>query len=109
MMPPTAAKSGSIHLLYRFCLLRILLVGILLCNTVTVPLINAKRFKVSPDGLTGYALSEALSLAGPGDTVYLNDGTYDEPLVTVGGGSQGDPLKIVGERAAVISGELDGR
>lgn len=47
--------------------------------------------------------------AGAGDTVVLADGEYDEPIVTVVGGEEGNPLTITGGRGAVINGEYDGK
>eukprot|EP00903_Cladosiphon_okamuranus_P015283 g14123.t1 len=47
--------------------------------------------------------------AGPGDTVVLGDGEYDEAIVTVQGGEEGNPLMITGGRGAVVSARYDGK
>eukprot|EP00752_Nemacystus_decipiens_P016996 g15219.t1 len=71
-------------------------------------LAEAKIFDASPDG-TPYSIGSALAEAGPGDTVVLADGEYDEAIVTVQGGERGNPLTITGGRSAVINAEYHGR
>lgn len=81
-----------------------LLCGFLL---LSIPGSQAATYDVTPDGgsdSTPYSLASALQKAGPGDTISLSDGTYKEALVTVQGGEEGSPLKIVGGRGAEING-----
>ncbi|CAM9741543.1 unnamed protein product, partial [Sphacelaria rigidula] len=59
-------------------------------------------YNVSPEG-EPYSLTEAVALAGPGDTISLADGTYREPIVTRVAGEDGNPLVFEGGRGAVIS------
>lgn len=70
---------------------------------------RAKVYDVSPEG-EPYSLTAALEDAGPGDTISLADGTYDEPIVTMAAGEEDSPLVIKGSRDAVItafSGDKD--
>ena len=46
-----------------------------------------------------------MELAGAGDTVYLEDGIYEEHLQSVNAGTEGNPIKIVGGRGAVINAD----
>ena len=46
----------------------------------------------------------ALRMALPGTTVHLADGRYDQDVITVRDGTPSQPIRIVGEPAAVISG-----
>lgn len=84
-------------------------------STATLPLLamaaslllplaaTANIFEVSPEG-SPYSIVDALAEAGPGDTLSLADGIYDEPIVTVAGGAEGSPLLIEGGRGAVVNG-----
>lgn len=47
-------------------------------------------------------------LAEAGDTVYLGDGIYEEQLQSVNAGTEGNPIKIVGDRGAVINADPTG-
>lgn len=105
-------SSASAELLSfgrRVVALGLMFIIIFLSDTFTVAPIttNAETYTVTPEG--NLSLSEALSLAGAGDIIFLTDGKYTEPIVTVGGGEEGNPLKIVGTRAAVISGQFRNR
>lgn len=70
--------------------------------------VNAATYDVTPDG-SPYSIAEAIEAAGPGDTISLGDGTYDEPIVTVRDGTEGSPIVIVGSDRAIINDDVDGR
>lgn len=75
-----------------------------LAATLLLPLTaNATVYKASTNG-SPYSIATALAEAGPGDTISLADGTYDEPIVSVAGGEKGSPILITGGRDAVIQG-----
>lgn len=63
---------------------------------------KAAVYDVSPDG-TPMSLTEALNVAGAGDTIALGDGIYREPIVTMNAGEEGNPLVIEGGKGAVIN------
>eukprot|EP00903_Cladosiphon_okamuranus_P016219 g14966.t1 len=63
---------------------------------------NARVYDVSPDGVP-MSLTDALEVAGAGDTISLGDGVYREPIVTMHAGEDGNPLVIEGGRGAVIN------
>lgn len=58
---------------------------------------------------SGTELTDALSRAQPGDTVRLEDGTYDSAVVTVRSGKSGEPITIVGSEKAIIKGQKSSR
>lgn len=70
--------------------------------------VNAATYDVTPDG-SPYSIAEAIEAAGPGDTISLGDGTYDEPIVTVRDGTEGNPIVIMGSDRAIINDDFDGR
>lgn len=74
----------------------------------TTGAVNAKTYDVNTDG-SPYSIAEAIEAAGPGDTVSLGDGTYDEPIVTVRDGEEGRPITITGGNRAIVNGEFDDR
>ncbi|CAM9145891.1 unnamed protein product, partial [Laminaria digitata] len=63
---------------------------------------DGSQYAVSADG-NPMSLTEALDMAGAGDTITLADGLYREPIVTMNAGTEGNPLVIKGGRGAVIS------
>lgn len=75
-----------------------------MATSLALPLATNATFiyEVSPYG-EPYSLAGALAEAGPGDIVSLANGTYDEPLVTVAGGEDGNPLVIEGGPEAVFN------
>lgn len=104
----SSASAESLSFGRRMIALGLVFIIIFLSDTFKAPITaNAETYTVTPEG--NLSLSEALSLAGAGDIIFLTDGKYTEPIVTVGGGEEGNPLKIVGTRAAVISGQFRNR
>ncbi|CAM9436746.1 unnamed protein product [Ectocarpus sp. 8 AP-2014] len=61
-------------------------------------------YDVTVDG-DGFDLAEAMELAEAGDTVSLQDGTYDQALETVRGGESGNPITVVGGPGAIIKAQ----
>ena len=51
-------------------------------NTPPPPEGSGTVYAVNPDG-NPLSLTEALDMAGPGDTISLADGLYREPIVTM--------------------------
>lgn len=86
----------------------IILVPALLALLLMTTPANAADYEASPDG-SPYSIEEAIDLAGPGDTIILSDGVYDEPIVTVQDGEEDNPITIVGSSAAVINGAAGDR
>lgn len=67
--------------------------------------INAATYEVSASGGDGtLTLSEAMALAEAGDTVLLEDGTYDEALETVRDGERDNPIVVEGGPNAILNG-----
>ena len=48
---------------------------------------------------------QAMALAGPGDMIALQAGVYEEHRQSVNAGTEGNAIKIVGGRGAVINAE----
>lgn len=48
-----------------------------------------------------------MGIVGPGDTIELKDGIYEEHLKSVSGGEEGNPIRIVGGLGAVINPHAD--
>ncbi|CAM9214371.1 unnamed protein product [Ectocarpus sp. 8 AP-2014] len=61
-------------------------------------------YDVTVDG-DGFDLAEAMELAEAGDTVSLQDGTYDQALETVRDGESGNPITVVGGPGAIIKAQ----
>ncbi|CAB1118084.1 unnamed protein product [Ectocarpus sp. CCAP 1310/34] len=72
------------------------------------PSARAVTFDASADG-DGFDLYEAMDLAQAGDTVNLQDGTYDSALVSVRGGEFGSPITVSGGPGAIIKGSYSSR
>ena len=65
-------------------------------------------YKVDASG-RGITIDEAMSLAVPGDTVYLADGTYDQAIVSKRDGEEGNPITVTGGRKAIINGSCSSK
>ena len=50
-------------------------------------------------------LLQAMELAGPGDVVQLEDGTYRERLESVRNGEEGSPITVTGTGGAIINAD----
>lgn len=50
------------------------------------------------------SIQKAIEIAHPGDTIYIQDGEYDESIQTVRAGTAADPITITGSENAVIQG-----
>ncbi|CBJ32749.1 FirrV-1-B30 precursor [Ectocarpus siliculosus] len=61
-------------------------------------------YDVTVDG-DGFGLAEAMDLAEAGDTVSLQDGTYEQALETVRDGESGNPITVVGGPGAIIKAQ----
>lgn len=83
----------------------LLVVGLL---AIISPTAEAVTYDVTPEG-SPYSLTDALAVAGPGDTISLADGKYDEAIVTMQGGEPGSPLTIVGDKGAVVAANSNDR
>ncbi|CAN0313635.1 unnamed protein product [Ectocarpus sp. 13 AM-2016] len=53
----------------------------------------------------GFDLAEAMELAEAGDTVSLQDGTYEQALETVRDGESKNPITVVGGPGAIIKAQ----
>ncbi|CAM9793899.1 unnamed protein product [Ectocarpus fasciculatus] len=82
--------------------------ALLLLLLLLSPAALAVTYDVSADG-DGYDLAEAMDLAVAGDTVSLQDGTYDSAIVSVRDGEFGSPITVAGGPEAIIKGAYSSR
>lgn len=61
---------------------------------------SAEVLTVAP----GQSIQAAIDLAQPGDTIELEDGKFNEELLSSRDGEEGNPITITGSRNAVLSG-----
>ncbi|CAB1103337.1 unnamed protein product [Ectocarpus sp. CCAP 1310/34] len=87
---------------------RLLRSAILLLLLLLSPSAFAVTYNVSADG-DGFDLYEAMDLAQAGDTVNLQNGTYDSALVSVRDGEFGSPITVTGGPGAIIKGSSSSR
>lgn len=52
----------------------------------------------------GESIQAAIDLAQPGDTISLEDGKFNEELLSSRDGEEGNPITITGSRNAILSG-----
>ncbi|CAM9939244.1 unnamed protein product [Ectocarpus sp. 6 AP-2014] len=81
---------------------------LLLLLLILSPSAFAVTYNVSADG-DGIDLYEAMDLAQAGDTVNLQNGTYDSALVSVRDGEFGSPITVAGGAGAIIKGSSSSR
>ncbi|CAM9939140.1 unnamed protein product [Ectocarpus sp. 6 AP-2014] len=81
---------------------------LLLLLLILSPSARAVTYDASADG-DGFDLYEAMDLAQAGDTVNLQDGTYDSALVSVRDGEFGSPITVSGGPGAIIKGSYSSR
>ncbi len=87
-------KNGGRAVLFLLCMIIFLV----------APDSNAATYEVSAGGDSTLTLSEAMELAEAGDTVFLEDGIYEDALETVRDGETDNPIVVEGGPNAILNG-----